>query len=104
MPNNIDRAKLFNPFDALKGLQEALRQQEKIIENKIELGEDLEITLNKKISNLKKGDNITIKYYYQLQYIETSGIVKKIDKIEKTIYLLNTKIFFDDIIDIEINY
>lgn len=104
MPNNIDRAKLFNPFDALKGLQEALRQQEKIIENKIELGEDLEITLNKKISNLKKGDNITIKYYYQLQYIETSGIVKKIDKIEKTIYLLNTKIFLDDIIDIEINY
>ena len=104
MQSNINRAKLFNPFDALKGLQEALRQQEKIIENKIELGEDLEITLNKKISNLKKGDNITIKYYYELQYIETSGIVKRIDKIEKTIYLLNTKIFFDDIIDIEINY
>lgn len=102
MQNNIERAKLFNPFYALKGLQEALKQQEKLIENKIELNEDLEKTIDQKLSSIKKGDNITIKYYYELEYIETSGIVKKIDLIEKCIYLLRTKIYFEDILDIDI--
>ena len=37
MKNNtkLERAKIFLPFDALKGLQEALRLQEKIYEEKI---------------------------------------------------------------------
>ena len=102
MQNNVNRAKQFMPFDALKGLQDALRLQEKIIENKIELGEDIEIELNKKISSLVRGDNVTIKYFYGIEYIETSGIIKKVDEINKNIELLNTKIDFDDILDIEI--
>ena len=102
MQNNINRAKQFMPFDALKGLQDALRLQEKIIENKIELGEDIEKELNEKISSLIKGDNITIKYFYGIEYIETWGIVKKVDEINKNIELLNTKISFDDILDIEL--
>lgn len=102
MQNNVSRAKQFMPFDALKGLQDALRLQEKIIENKIELGEDIEIELNKKISSLVKGDNVNIKYFYGIEYIETSGIVKRVDEINKNIELLNTKINFDDILDIEI--
>ena len=103
MQNNIERAKIFMPFDALKGLKEAYELQEKIAENKIELGEDRELELNKKISSLVKGDNVTIKYYYGIEYIETSGIVKKVDDINKNIQLLSTKIDFDDILDIEIN-
>ena len=102
MQNNINRAKQFMPFDALKGLQDALRLQEKIIENKIELGEDIEIELNKKIYSLVRGDNVTIKYFYGIEYIETSGIVKKVDEINKNIELFNTKVDFDDILDIEI--
>ena len=49
MQSNVERAKIFSPFDALKGLQDALRLQEKIAENKVELGEDKELELNKKI-------------------------------------------------------
>lgn len=102
MQNNIERAKIFMPFDALKGLKEAYELQEKIAENKVELGEDREFELNKKISSLVKGDNITIKYYYGIEYIETSGIVKKVDEVNKNIQLLSTKIDFDDILDIDI--
>lgn len=103
MQNNINRAKLFNPFDALKGLQEAIKLQEKMQEFKIELGEDLESILNQKLTSIKKGDNIIVKYYHEFEYIETSGFIKKIDFIEKCIYLLSTKIYFEDILDIEIN-
>ena len=99
MQNN--RAKLFNPFDALKGLQEALRLQEKMFEDKMQISYYLEESLNSKISSLKEKDNVIVKHYHDLEYIETSGIIKKIDLIEKYIYLLNTKISFDDIIDID---
>ena len=32
--DRLDRAKQFMPFDALKGFREAIREKEKIIENK----------------------------------------------------------------------
>ena len=40
--NRIERAKQFLPFDALKGLQEALRKKERELENveRIELSEE----------------------------------------------------------------
>lgn len=96
----VDRAKLFLPFDALKGLQEALRKQEEININKKTLSEDLNDILNNKFNNLKLGDNVLIKYYYNLEYIETSGIIKKIDYNNKYIYLMNSIIKIEDIIDI----
>ena len=48
MVNKNDRARQFMPFDALKGYKEAYELQEKIAENKVELGEDREFELNKK--------------------------------------------------------
>ena len=37
----VDRAKLFLPFDALKGLQDALRKVEKTVEDKKILSDDI---------------------------------------------------------------
>ena len=51
MKNNtkLERAKIFLPFDALKGFQEALREKEKILVDKkiLSIGEK-EKTINKK--------------------------------------------------------
>ena len=96
----VDRAKLFLPFDALKGLQESLRIVEKRKEDKIILSEDLNDELNNKFNSLKIGDNVLIKYYYNLEYIESSGVIKKIDYNNKNIYLMNSIINIDDIVDI----
>lgn len=98
----VDRAKLFLPFDALKGLQEHLRRVEKIKEDKLVLSSDINDDLNNKFNNLKVGDNILIKYYYNLEYIESSGILKKIDYNNRNIYLMNSVINIDDIVDIKI--
>ena len=38
--NKVARAKQFLPFDALKGLQEALREKEREYEEKKDLSED----------------------------------------------------------------
>ena len=98
----VDRAKLFLPFDALKGLQESLRMVEKIKEDKLILSDDINDELNDKFNKLNIGDKVLIKYYYNLEYIESSGIIKKIDYDNENIYLMNTVINIDDIIDIKI--
>lgn len=98
----VDRAKLFLPFDALKGLQESLRMVEKRKEDKLILSDDLNDDLNNKFNSLKIGDNVLIKYYYNLEYMESRGVIKKIDYTNKNIYLMNSIISIDDIIDIKI--
>jgi len=103
MQNKVDRAKQFLPFDALSGFRDYLNKVEKIKNEKKEFSDDMENYLNSQISNLKKGDSVIIKYYYDLEYLEISGIIKKIDNVEKCIYLLNSKIYFDDILDLK-NY
>lgn len=102
MQNNIERSKQFMPFDALKGFREMLRFVEKQKLEKKEFSSDFLIILDEKIKKLKKGDNIKITYFYELNYIETSGIVKSIDVANQTLILLNTNIDFDDIMNIEI--
>lgn len=102
MENKDFRAKQFLPFDALKGFYEAIGYENIIRKNKKVLSEDIFNNLNKKISSIHKGDNITIKYYFNFDYVETTGIVKKIDNINKKIYILNSVIDFDDIIDLNL--
>jgi len=100
MQSRVDRAKQFLPFEALNGFRNYLNNAEKLKYDKIELSTDLEIVLNEKIKQLKKGDSVKILYYYGIEYVETTGIIKKVDNVEKCIILLNTKIYFEDILDI----
>lgn len=102
MENNDFRAKQFLPFDALKGFYDAIGYENIIKKDKKILSEDMLTNLDKKLNSLKKGDNVLIKYYYNFDYIETSGIIKKIDKVYKKIYILNSAIDISDVIDIKI--
>ena len=102
MQNNIDRAIQFMPFDALKGFREALEQVEKFSEDKKEFSDDYFYVLNQKINKLKLGEKVLIKHYYELEYIETISVIKRIDKVYKKIYLVNSIIEIDDIV--EVNY
>lgn len=101
MLNNIDRAKQFLPFDALKGFRESLEKTEKSFDERKILSSDWEEELNNKFLTLDIGNRVFIKYYYQFEYIETYDVVRKIDTIYKHLYLSNSKISFDDIIDIK---
>ena len=102
MQNNIDRAVQFMPFDALKGFREALEKVEKFSEDKKEFSDDYFYVLNQKINKLKIGEKVLIKHYYELEYVETIDVIKKIDKVYKKLYLLNSVIEFDYIV--EVNY
>jgi len=89
--NRADRAKQFLPFDALKGLQEALREKEIEHEEKRELSEESLKELEKKFNKIEKGSQVKIKYYKNNEYIEIAGVVTNIDYIKKKIQINKTE-------------
>ena len=101
--NRIERAKQFLPFDALKGLQEALRKKESETEKaeRVELSEESLEELENKFNRVKKGDIVFIKYYKNEKYIELKGSITKMDYIKKRIQVNNEDISIYDVIFIK---
>ena len=101
--NRISRAKQFLPFDALKGLQEALREKEIEYEERKELSEETLNELDKIFNRIEIGSNVIIKFYKNRIYKEISGIVSNIDYNKKKIQInKNMNINICDIINIVI--
>lgn len=101
MASKADRAKQFLPFDALKGLQEALREKEIEHEDKRELSEESLMELEKQFNKIEKGSKVNIKYYKNKKYIVITGIVTNIDYIKKKIQINKSEnINMCDILDI----
>ena len=99
---NVDRAKQFLPFEALKGFKEAIKMIENKGDTKKELSEDNKNDINNILKKLDKGNRVKVKYYYLTEYIEVISNFLKIDKINKVLYLKDTKINIEDIISINI--
>lgn len=97
-----DRAKQFMPFAALKGLPEALSAKEKITVLKIELSPEMAEELDRKMHLLQKGNMATVVYFHQDEYLQITGMIARIDPICRLLQIVNTKINFDDILDVNI--
>ncbi|SHJ86707.1 YolD-like family protein [Hespellia stercorisuis] len=95
-----ERAKQFMPFAALKGYPEALRQKERIVVPKMELSEDYQETLDRKLHQVEKPDIVTVIYFQKNEYVEQTGMVTRIDRTARILKVVNTRILFDDIYDI----
>lgn len=97
-----DRAKQFMPFAALKGYPDALRKKEKIVLPKAELSDEYKEELNGRLRMVHKNDVITVVYFYKNEYLKLTGMVSRIDETARILKIVNTKISFEDIYDIEI--
>lgn len=97
-----ERAKQFAPFSALAGLSEALCAKEKVVVEKIELCEDAAEELNRKMQALQKGTLATIIYFSHNEYLKITGMVARIEQTSRLLQIVNTKIPFDNILDIKI--
>ena len=99
--NRIARAKQFLPFDALKGLQEGLKEKEIEYEERKELSEDSLYELDKIFNKIEIGNTIIIKFYKNRVYKEINGTVTNIDYNKKKIQINKTQnINISDIIKI----
>lgn len=98
-----NRAKQFMPFAALKGYEEALRAKERIVVEKIELSEDRKEELDFKLHQIQKRDMITVVYFDKDEYVRLEGMVSRLDVDARILKVVNTKIDFDNIYELEGN-
>ena len=96
-----ERAKQFMPFAALRGHMEALRLREKILVDRRELSEEYKEELDLRLRMVRKNDIITVVYFCKGEYLKKTGVVSKIDKTARVLKVVNTKIAFDDLYEIQ---
>ena len=97
-----NRAKIFSPFAALRGYEDEIASEgrDHLKGNRIELSEEGKQALNQKISQLRKGQELTIKYFTNGYYEDIAGILDSVDAINKE---LPTIIAFEDVLEIGVN-
>lgn len=97
-----ERAKQFMPFAALRGLPDALAQKEKVLVPKIELSPEMEEELDRQMHRLAKGQMACVVYFHQGEYIKITGLVARMDETSRLLQIVNTKIRFEDILQVMI--
>lgn len=101
--SNYNRAAQFAPFAALVGYAEAITSSQEQLDDKVLLSEDRKEELEALLHELKKGDNVEVKYYAAKKYVSYEGNIKKIDVNEKKIVFESRKsISLKDITDIKL--
>lgn len=99
-----ERAKQFAPFDAMKGLQEALRDREER-HSRVERHEisDEQMERNSEVfSMLTKGCKIQMECYRSFHDITVAGTVSLIDTVFRYLKIGTDKYLFSDIYSIRI--
>ena len=110
-----DRAKIFTPFAALKGYEEAIATKQRIVVPRIELSEESKEYLDKQLGRIEQllliGQHpITTVVFFQKdkvnnedggEYIRFTGMVAKFDKTSRILQIVDKRLWLDDIYGIE---
>ena len=98
-----DRAKQFAPFDALKGLHDALKMKEYEHDRmqKGDLSSEKLAEMTKILLDYKKSDALKVRYFSDGYYKEKIGKAK-VDFAMRTVNFDGLKLTFDDIFDVSI--
>lgn len=110
-----DRAAQFSPFAALVGYDAAIKEADRLTDERIEPEEDRLNELNMRFRIIKEHladePEVCISYFEPDErkaggsYLEISGAVKKIDDFERTLTMKDgTKISIDDILAVELMF
>lgn len=96
------RAKQFQPFNALKGLFEAIAAKERIPMPRRYLTEEMIAEINKTLNMLKKGQIVTVVYYESTEqdYLQLTGPVIKVDPYWHYLKIGDTEVEFSEIYEL----
>lgn len=110
-----DRAKIFAPFAALKGYEEAIAAKQKIVVPRIELSEESKDYLDSQLGKIEKlltneqHPIITVVYFKKDkvsnedggEYIQFTGMVAKFDQTSRILQIVEKRFRLEDIYRIE---
>lgn len=99
--NNLERAKIFAPFNPLSGFSQALREKEKITIPKAELTEERVDELAWRLKTLVPGNIVSAVYYIGGEYCKICGCVAEISFDRQIIRIVDTEIPFVDLYELE---
>lgn len=105
MPLSV-RAKIFAPFSALKGLEDALAQKEEIVVPPVELTEYGAQELDEKLCALSPGQTVSMIWRCgqpggEIRFLQTSGKIGKVDHSLQTVLIAGRVISMREIRKIE---
>lgn len=98
-----NRAKQFMPFDAMKGLAEALRDREERHSRipKHDISEEAQEHISQVLLHVEKGSKVFLEYYSNFHDVEKEGIVSDMNRDLHFFRVDEEKILFDDLYDIQ---
>lgn len=99
--DRAERAKQFMPFAALEGLNRTLYDFNRPEDERVCLGEDAQIELDRRLHTLCPGREVCAVYYANRQYTALSGTVLKIDLTGRSLLIDDTWVALDDILDLQ---
>lgn len=109
-----DRAAQFQPFRAITGYEDAVRETARLTDERVELTEDekalLDARLQKLADEIGSQPRVALTYFQPDKkktggaYVSVTGQLKKIDDYEGAVVLTGEKrILIEDIVDIQFN-
>ena len=104
MMTRENRAKQFMPFDAMKGLSEALREREERHSRvqKHGISEEDQERISETLMYMEKGSKVFIRYYAVFREWEREGIVTEINRPYRFFRIDDEKIPFEDLYDVQV--
>ena len=98
------RAKQFMAFAAVKGLEDALAEQERKATRvkRVELNEDAVENLNHTLQRLEKEMRVSVTYYASGHYQKMEGVVQKIDVVRQVLKVDGIAIPFENLFALKI--
>ena len=104
-----NRAKIFAPYDALKGFEETVHAKDRIFVYRAELSEEVQEQLDLRLRRLRRNDRVTVTWFRLCpesgdpalgEYETASGAVTGIDPVRRCLLLGRRVIRIADITEI----
>ena len=99
---NLERARQFMPFAALRGFEELIKQQTREATPRRELSEEEAERLSKKLLRIEKGSVVRVTYYDEDSYLSVEGMVSELDLVLRFLCVVKKRIPLDDILEISL--
>ena len=104
-----DRAKIFAPYDALKGFSDSVKEKDQVYFPRMLISDFIQEGINRRLKALNRGDVVTVICFMSMQrtkeedlgeYRAAAGVVSRVDEIERKLVLEHMTIPFEDIVSL----
>ncbi|MEC4176910.1 hypothetical protein VJ918_00500 [Adlercreutzia sp. R21] len=96
-----ERARQFAPFAALRGYYDLVQEKERVVEPRRPLAEDEARELAEAVAQLQRGQLVSVTFYENDAYRTIVGTVSQIDMIYHDLWIVRTRIPFDELCALE---